>query len=141
MRRRQHQQSPVHRLDTIAISGPSSTPTRKNLCDCAHTRGASRQAVSLLMIDTAHPDLGNHAVFIDGTSTQASSRAVQNHGVTDMRRKLITVNDTMQQNYTYELFAPAGRNFHAGFEPELSPKEMLKLGVFGGKYMTDTRDE
>lgn len=58
-----------------------------------------------------------------------------------MPRKLITVNDTMQRGYTYELSAPAGRNFHAGFNPELSPGELLKLGVFGGKYMTDTRDE
>ena len=49
----------------------------------------------------------------------------------------ITVNDKMQRNYRYRLIAPAGRSFHDGFIPELTPAEMLRLGVFGGKYMTD----
>jgi len=53
----------------------------------------------------------------------------------------ITVNDTMQRGYSYELTEPAGRNFAPEFEPELTPAEMLELGVFGGKYMTDCRDE
>lgn len=47
----------------------------------------------------------------------------------------------MQRDYAYQLTEPAGRNFHADFRPELTPKEMLALGVFGGKYMTDCRDE
>ena len=47
----------------------------------------------------------------------------------------------MQKNYRYELAAPAGRNFDPAFEPELTPAEMLHLGVFGGKYMTDCRRE
>ncbi|MBD3318700.1 hypothetical protein GF342_02205 [Candidatus Woesearchaeota archaeon] len=38
------------------------------------------------------------------------------------------------QTYTYELTAPIGRNFHPEFAPDLSPKQMLKLGVFGGDY-------
>ena len=47
----------------------------------------------------------------------------------------------MQRDYAYQLTEPVGRNFHADFRPELTPKEMLALGVFGGKYMTDCRDE
>ncbi len=58
-----------------------------------------------------------------------------------MRRTLIIVNDRMQSNYRYELTEPVGRNFHVDFKPELTPKKMLELGVFGGKYMTDCRDE
>ncbi len=55
--------------------------------------------------------------------------------------KWITVNDRMQQGYSYELTEPEGRNFDPDFAPELTPSEMLSLGVFGGKYMTDCRDE
>jgi hypothetical protein len=57
-----------------------------------------------------------------------------------MRKKVI-VNDKMQKNYVYFLTEPIGRNFHPDFKPELTPKEMLKLGVFGGKYMTDCTKE
>ncbi len=56
-------------------------------------------------------------------------------------RKLITVDDKMQQNYRYELAAPAGRKFAEGFHPKFSPKEMLALGVFEGKYCNDCIDE
>lgn len=55
--------------------------------------------------------------------------------------KTIKVDDTMQQNYEYELTAGIGEEFDPGFKPELTPKEMLELGVFGGKYMTDCQDE
>ena len=55
--------------------------------------------------------------------------------------KKITVNDKMQTGYTYALSEPMGKNFHPEFKPELSPKQMLKLGVFGGKYMTDCGKE
>jgi hypothetical protein len=47
----------------------------------------------------------------------------------------------MQHGYVYYRTAPVGRNFAPGFEPELTPRQMLQLGVFGGKYMTDCRDE
>lgn len=58
-----------------------------------------------------------------------------------MKKKIIKVNDKFQRNYTYELTEPVGRNFNSNFKPELTPKEMLALGVFGGKYMTDCRKE
>lgn len=55
--------------------------------------------------------------------------------------RTVTVNDRMQQGYKYEITEPEGRNFDPEFRPDLTPAEMLKLGVFGGKYMTDCRDE
>lgn len=55
--------------------------------------------------------------------------------------KVIAVNDLMQKNYKYILNQPIGKNFDPEFKPELTPKEMLRLGVFGGKYMTDCRSE
>jgi hypothetical protein len=57
-----------------------------------------------------------------------------------MSRK-ITVNDQMQRGYRYVRSAPAGRSFAPDFKPELTPAEMLALGVFGGRYMTDCRKE
>jgi len=47
----------------------------------------------------------------------------------------------MQTGYCYFLSEPVGIKFHPDFRPELTPKEMLELGVFGGKYMTDCRKE
>lgn len=47
----------------------------------------------------------------------------------------------MQRGYRYALTAAEGRDFAAGFAPELTPAEMLALGVFGGKYLTDCRAE
>ena len=58
-----------------------------------------------------------------------------------MKPRWIEVNDRMQQGYRYAMAAPAGRDFHPDFRPELTPKEMLALGVFGGKYMTDCTGE
>ena len=58
-----------------------------------------------------------------------------------MKNRRIAVNDTMQSGYIYFCTEPVGRNFHTDFRPELSPKLMLELGVFGGKYMTDCRNE
>ncbi|HAU38725.1 MAG TPA: hypothetical protein DCX07_13545 [Phycisphaerales bacterium] len=58
-----------------------------------------------------------------------------------MKPKEVVVNDSMQRGYRYFLTQPVGRNFHPGFRPQLTPRKMLALGVFGGKYMTDCRDE
>jgi len=58
-----------------------------------------------------------------------------------MKQKKVIVNDLMQKNYVYYLTEPIGKNFDPEFKPEISPKEMLKLGVFGGKYMTDCKSE
>ena len=53
----------------------------------------------------------------------------------------VVVNDAMQANYVYERTQPVGENFDPEFQPQLTPKQMLAMGVFGGKYMTDCRDE
>jgi hypothetical protein len=53
----------------------------------------------------------------------------------------VVVNDRMQRGYAYYRIAPPGRRFAPEFTPELTPKQMLRLGVFGGKYMTDCREE
>ena len=58
-----------------------------------------------------------------------------------MRTKTIVVNDRMQKQYRYELVAPMGKRFAPDFTPDLTPKQMLSLGVFGGKYMTDCKKE
>ena len=58
-----------------------------------------------------------------------------------MTNKTIIVNDLMQSNYQYELSEPIGKNFDPEFKPKLTPKEMLEMGVFGGKYMTDCENE
>ena len=44
--------------------------------------------------------------------------------------KIVHVNDKMQRGYRYALTAPIGRNFDPEFRPELTPKQMLSLGVF-----------
>lgn len=53
----------------------------------------------------------------------------------------IRVNDKMQEGYEYQLVEPVGEHFSIQFSPELTPKEMLDLGVFGGKYLNDCKDE
>lgn len=55
--------------------------------------------------------------------------------------KMVAVNDLMQRGYTYARTERVGRDFDPGFEPQLTPRLMLALGVFGGKYMTDCRAE
>lgn len=51
------------------------------------------------------------------------------------------INDKMQQGYSYDYQAPMGANFAADFKPELTPPQMLELGVFEGHYLNDCRNE
>lgn len=64
--------------------------------------------------------------------------------------KTIYVNDRMQKKYNYILYYNAGTNIKNGgvdkdgnkirydfFEPYYTPLQMLKMGVFEGKYITD----
>lgn len=55
--------------------------------------------------------------------------------------KSVKVNDSFQKGYQYKRIEKPGENFHPDFEPQLTPKQMLDLGVFGGKYLCDCRDE
>src|SRR5476649_1829732 len=56
-------------------------------------------------------------------------------------KKRVVVNDQMQRRYVYYRTEPIGCHFAPEFRPELTPKQILQLGIFGGKYMTDCRKE
>jgi hypothetical protein len=58
-----------------------------------------------------------------------------------MRKRSLLINDKMQKGYRYQRTARPGRDFDPEFTPDLTPQEMLRLGVFCGKYMTDSREE
>jgi hypothetical protein len=58
-----------------------------------------------------------------------------------MRKRTVIVRDKMQKSYRYVLSAAVGRGFDPEFKPQLTPAQMLRLGVFGGRYMTDCRAE
>ena len=55
--------------------------------------------------------------------------------------KLVIVNDQMQTDYRYWLTEPMGSHFAVDFKPDLTPKQMLELGVFGGVYLRDCQAE
>ncbi len=54
--------------------------------------------------------------------------------------RYVTVDDS-KQSYRYSLDEPAGKNFEPGFTPELTPRQMLELGVFGGVYFEGEHSE
>lgn len=58
-----------------------------------------------------------------------------------MKPKRIVVSDKMQKRYVYERTERPGKGFDPAFTPDLTPKQMLEMGVFGGKYMTDCKSE
>ena len=80
--------------------------------------------------------LVEHCIFVSSISSLPAMAVIPS-----IRPFTIKVSDTMQKNYSYELLEPEGKRFAKDFNPELSPKEMLELGVFGGKYMTDCKNE
>lgn len=47
----------------------------------------------------------------------------------------------MQKGYVYFLTEPIGKNFDKEFKPNVTPKQMLAMGVFGGIYMRDCTKE
>ena len=58
-----------------------------------------------------------------------------------MKKKTVTVRDSFQKKYTYERTEPVGKNFDPRFTPDLTPPQMLRLGVFGGLYISDKPSE
>lgn len=58
-----------------------------------------------------------------------------------MIRRKISVSDSMQKGYTYVLSEPIGKNFDPEFQPELTPQEMLEMGIFCGRYCRDCQEE
>ncbi len=53
----------------------------------------------------------------------------------------VEVHDKMQRKYSYTLEARYGKDFDEGFEPELSPHDILTMGAFEGKYLCDCTGE
>ena len=53
----------------------------------------------------------------------------------------VIVNDRFQSDYHYQLVAPMGAEFDPGFSPFYTPKQMLEMGVFEGKYCNDCTEE
>lgn len=47
----------------------------------------------------------------------------------------------MQSGYAYDLTAPPGAGFGAGFRPHFTPAQMLEMGVFEGRYLNDCTAE
>lgn len=48
--------------------------------------------------------------------------------------RIVYSSDILQPDYKYKILVPQGDSFDPEFNPDLSPKEMLKLGIFGGCY-------
>ena len=57
------------------------------------------------------------------------------------KNKCVVVKDMIQSVYRYLLSEPLANIFDPEFNPELTPSQLLKMGVFGGKYLTDCQQE
>lgn len=55
--------------------------------------------------------------------------------------KTIVVNEEYQQGYSYGLESREGENFDPEFKPDLTPKQMLGLGIFSGNYFNSIPKE
>lgn len=53
----------------------------------------------------------------------------------------IVVTDNLQPGYQYDITSPTGTDYADGFAPELTPQQMLEMGVFGGNYFGGDYDE
>jgi len=53
----------------------------------------------------------------------------------------IQVSNRMVKSYSYILHETPGTNFAEDFKPHFSPGQMLRLGVFEGKYLNDCLEE
>lgn len=51
-----------------------------------------------------------------------------------MAKYFKTFRDKIQSRYHYQLIEAESKNFDPKFKPELTPKQMLELGIFGGVY-------
>jgi hypothetical protein len=56
-------------------------------------------------------------------------------------QRTVTVHEDYQTGYTYACTAPVGQQFDEAFAPDMSPKEMLAAGIFGGAYFLSIPQE
>lgn len=56
------------------------------------------------------------------------------------KMRKITMKDSLQ-SYSYECTEPIGEHFAAEFAPDLTPQQMLEMGVFGGHYFEGEHGE
>jgi hypothetical protein len=57
-----------------------------------------------------------------------------------MKRRIIS-SDSLQLGYVYFVSGKPGTHFSPEFKPQLTPREMLQLGVFGGAYFEGVPQE
>lgn len=55
--------------------------------------------------------------------------------------QVIEVSENYQNGYSYTCTEPEGKNFDPTFTPDLTPKQMLQLGIFGGNYFNQQPTE